>query len=74
MELSFNTRLTLTFIAGLVGLIWQGVILSFGGAPSDIMVTSFSGLILATIGLGVRSNGSNGGNNKNEERNKDKQE
>ena len=66
MEISLNTRLTIAFIAGLIGLAWQGAILTLGGSPSDALVTAFSGLILSTLGLGVGKNGSSGSNRENQ--------
>lgn len=65
MQLDFNTRLTLAFIAGIAGLIWQGILVSFGGEASDALITAFSTIILATIGIGLSSNANNNNNSNN---------
>lgn len=55
MQLTFNTRLSLAFVIGFVGLIWQGVIVSLGGEASEALITAFSTILLATIGIGIKT-------------------
>ncbi len=67
MQIDLNTRLSIAFIAGIVGLFWQVVILSVGGEPSEALVTAFSSIILACIGIGIKTNeNSNSNNTKNQ--------
>lgn len=63
MKISLDTRLFIAFLTGVVGLAWQGIIVSFGGQAEPTLITAFSTLILATIGVGVKTNG-NGNSNK----------
>lgn len=63
MQLDFDTRLTLAFVMGCAGLIWQGVIVTLGGEASEALITAFSTIILATLGIGLKS-GSSDNNNK----------
>jgi hypothetical protein len=58
MQLDFDTRLTLAFILGVAGLIWQGILVTAGGEASEALITAFSTIILATIGIGIKSDGS----------------
>jgi hypothetical protein len=60
MQLDFNTRLTLAFLAALLGLVWQGVIVSLGGEASEALITAFSTIMLATIGIGIKSGNGDG--------------
>lgn len=65
MQLDFDTRLTVAFVMGIAGLIWQGVIVSAGGEASEALITAFSTIILATIGIGIKTdNGSGDDSNK----------
>ena len=57
MKLDFDTRLTVAFIMGIAGLVWQGVLVSVGGEASEALITAFSTIILATIGIGIKTNG-----------------
>lgn len=58
MKISLDTRLTLAFFVGVAGLIWQGVIVTLGGVPSEALLTAFTTITLATIGIGgLKSNG-----------------
>lgn len=64
MKISLDTRLFIAFFAGLVGLVWQGIIVSFGGEASPALITACSTLILATMGIGIKTDdGSNDSNN-----------
>jgi len=57
VKLDFDTRLTVAFIMGIAGLVWQGVLVSVGGEASEALITAFSTIILATIGIGIKTNG-----------------
>jgi hypothetical protein len=63
MEISFNTRVTIAFFAGLLGLIWQGVIATTGGDPSEALITAFSTVLLSTIGIGIKTGEANADGN-----------
>jgi hypothetical protein len=54
MKIDLDTRLTIAFIGGLLGLAWQAAIVSFGGDPSDALVTACSTIILAALGIGIK--------------------
>lgn len=54
MNLDFDTRMTLAFIVGAIGLIWQGVIVTLGGEVEPSLVAAFSTVLLATIGIGIK--------------------
>jgi len=59
MNIDFNTRLAGAFVIGFFGLIWQGVIVTLGGEASEALITAFSTILLATIGIGIKTeNGS----------------
>lgn len=57
MVLSFSARLTIAFIVGVAGLVWQGVIVSAGGEASEALITASSTIILATLGIGIKVEG-----------------
>jgi hypothetical protein len=46
--------MTLAFIVGAIGLIWQGVIVTLGGEVEPSLVAAFSTVLLATIGIGIK--------------------
>jgi hypothetical protein len=54
MEITFNTRLSVLFVVGIVGLFWQAVIVSVGGEASKELIGAFSTILLATIGIGIK--------------------
>jgi hypothetical protein len=60
VEISFTTRLSLLFVVGVVGLVWQGIIVTLGGEASSIMIGAFTTMLLATIGIGITTNNGNG--------------
>lgn len=70
MQLDFDTRLTLAFVMGIAGLIWQGVLVSFGGEASEALITAFSTIILATIGIGIKTDGNDKDGSRNDNDNK----
>lgn len=61
MEISFSTRLSILFVIGIAGLVWQGIIVTLGGEASSVMIGAFTTLLLATLGIGIKTNGNNGG-------------
>lgn len=67
MELSFNTRLSVAFLAGISGLIWQGVIATLGGNPSDALIGAFTTVTLATIGIGLKNDNKDGNNSRSQD-------
>jgi hypothetical protein len=54
IKFSLDTRTTLAFLTGVLGMIWQGGIATAGGSPSRDLIAASVTLILASIGLGVR--------------------
>lgn len=59
MEINLNTRIALAFLTGLIGLTWQGIIVTFGGTPSEALVTAFTTIMLASIGIGIKQGNGN---------------
>lgn len=71
MIINFNTRLSLAFVIGSVGLFWQGVIATLGGETSPELITAFSTILLATIGIGIKTEeGKNDGSDDSDSPNK----
>lgn len=64
MQLDFNTRLAITFLLAVTGLIWQGIIVTAGGEASEAMITACSTILLATIGIGIKNDGNGNGHDK----------
>lgn len=58
IKFSLDTRTTLAFLTGVLGMLWQGGIATIGGTPSRDLIAASVTLILASIGLGFkRDNG-----------------
>lgn len=54
IKFSLDTRTTLAFLTGVLGMVWQGGIATVGGTPSRDLIAASVTLILASIGLGFR--------------------
>lgn len=54
IKFSLDTRTTLAFLTGVLGMLWQGGIATAGGSPSRDLIAASVTLILASIGLGVK--------------------
>jgi hypothetical protein len=54
IKFSLDTRTTLAFLTGVLGMLWQGGITTFGGTPSRDLIAASLTLILASIGMGFR--------------------
>jgi hypothetical protein len=54
IKFSLDTRTTLAFLTGVLGMVWQGGIATIGGTPSRDLIAASVTLILASIGLGFR--------------------
>jgi hypothetical protein len=60
IQLDFNARITIAFIAAIVGLGWQGALVTLGYPANEALITAFSTILLATIGIGIKTDGNNG--------------
>lgn len=54
IKFSLDTRTTLAFLTGVLGMVWQGGIATAGGSPSRDLIAASVTLILASLGLGFR--------------------
>jgi hypothetical protein len=54
IKFSLDTRTTLAFLTGVLGMIWQGGITTVGGSPSRDLIAASVTLILASLGLGFK--------------------
>lgn len=54
IKFSLDTRTTLAFLTGVLGMVWQGGIATAGGTPSRDLIAASVTLILASLGLGFR--------------------
>lgn len=59
MQIDLNTRLALAFILAIVGLVWQGIIVTAGGEASEALITACTTVLLATIGIGLKASNDN---------------
>ncbi len=69
MQLNLDTRLSLAFLAGMVGLMEQAIAALLGVGASQILVGAFVSLMIGPI-IGGAVKGSDGSNNKGSTSNK----
>jgi hypothetical protein len=67
MQLDLNSRLTGAFFMALLGLTWQAVVVTLGGEANEALIGAFSTIMLATIGIGVKTNDGKDNDSKNPE-------
>ena len=56
MQFKLGTNTTLALFTGIAIFIWQAIIVTLGGEATDAMITAATTLILAALGVGVKSN------------------
>jgi hypothetical protein len=71
IQFSLDTRASLVMLTGILGIIWQGAILTFGGEPSRDLIGASVTLILASLGIGFKRESNNGSDNSSTTKNSD---
>lgn len=67
IQFSLDTRASLALLTGILGIVWQAGIVTFGGEPSRDIIGACVTIILASLGLGLKKGFKSGSSTENGE-------